>query len=170
MEVEVGGIESFFSFALFLQSFPFLFTSFELMQGPVGQGGAKLHACESGAASEAGLSGHAEYENRRNRRAMLCFSSLSKATCELESKIFDGEEKKKKGQKATLRPLLLFLVFFNFQTLSAQRSLPCSCLTSRTPGDKGKREKQRAGVATSTSSIVAAFNRASIQFSILSSR
>ena len=180
--VEVGGVERTrvdkeralkFCFALQLfitlstASPPCFLTSLELVQGPVGQGRAELHACENWSGEQGGLNWSCGKVQKREESLCECFafrlppSSLSPSEEMESSKVSDGEDgkKKKKKKKATSR--LLSSCSSSSICQRAAQSSPPALLRNRAPGDKGNQQRVRAASPPTSrrSSFVAAQNR-----------
>ena len=181
--VEVGGVERTrvdkeralkFCFALQLfitlstASPPCFLTSLELVQGPVGQGRAELHACENWSGEQGGLNWSCgkvqKREESRWANALLFVSRRRR--CRRAKKwsrqkflTAKTEKKKKKKKKATSR--LLSSCSSSSICQRAAQSSPPALLRSRAPGDKGNQQRVRAASPPTSrrSSFVAAQNR-----------
>lgn len=118
--------------------FSLFLTSFELMQGPVSQGGAKLHACESGAASKA--ASLAMRKVKQKRVFWRCFAFRRLLPVNSSQTISDGEEtknEKERGFRKRLCDRFTLPLLLRFPNAVLSPHIPV-LPHSRTPGDKGK--------------------------------
>jgi len=179
--VEVGGVERTrvdkeralkFCFALQLfitlstASPPCFLTSLELVQGPVGQGRAELHACENWSGEQGGLNWSCgkvqKREESRWANALLFVSRrrrCRRAKKWSRQKFLTAKTEKKKKKKATSR--LLSSCSSSSICQRAAQSSPPALLRNRAPGDKGNQQRVRAASPPTSrrSSFVAAQNR-----------